>query len=208
MGGTTAVSAAWRRIFDDDDGLVIAVAGTGYSLLDIFPGSTFGTAGGAEDLVGWCADRRSPSPAERKRFSAAAVPLSRYSHRRDSLLVRPRTAPVAEDVGGTSLPLRNCTAGEQQAVPVPQTPAGPVTRDRRPAAKRPPPHFILASSWRAFSANSGQLEAGSSPPAPQFLVPRHPPLALMSSRWPSALTFFFSGGSFGNRHIVPERESS
>ena len=56
-------------------------------------------------------------------------------------------------------------------------------------------------SWRAFSANSGQLEAGSTTTA-SSLRPMTPPLALISSKVISAV--FFSAVSL--MAMVPDSE--
>jgi hypothetical protein len=59
----------------------------------------------------------------------------------------------------------------------------------------------LVSSWRAFSANSGQLEAGSTTTGSSFL-PSTPPLALISSMVISAVSF----SAVSEMAIVPDSE--
>src|SRR5471030_1382979 len=58
-------------------------------------------------------------------------------------------------------------------------------------------------SWRAFSANNGQLEAGSMTTASSFL-PKTPPLALISSMAISVTSF----NTVSLIAIVPDNECS
>ncbi len=58
-------------------------------------------------------------------------------------------------------------------------------------------------SWRAFSANSGQLEAGSTTTASSFL-PSRPPLALISAMDISTVSL----STLSEMAIVPDSECS
>ena len=130
----------------------------------------------AEDLVRRARDTRSRSRGARsasrrrpsrssgiRRPESPAGSARRRCRRRCTTTPRPRTAP-----------------GRRAGRSAPRTPAGPTCARPTSSSRRPPTTLSFWSSSRAFSAKSGQLDAGSTTTGSSFL-PRTPPFALISS---------------------------
>ena len=120
-----------------------------------------------------CADRRSrcraaPS-AWRRRLpcsSGTRPPGSPAGWARRRCRTRSSTAPRLRTAPGR-------TAGRS----VPRTPAAPTCATPRSSSRRPRRPCPAEMSWRAFSANSGQFEAGSTTTGSSFL-PEHAALGV------------------------------
>ena len=141
---------------------------------DVRGGDALGLAGTPRGSCSWCADRRSrclraPSASRRRPSSGSRPPESpagsarRRCRSRSSTTPRPRTAPGRR-------------AGRCSS----RTPAAPTCCDTDVQQPKTTATLSFSSSSRAFSAKSGQSDAGSTTTASSFR-PSSPPFLFCSS---------------------------
>ena len=150
--------AAGRELLDvGDDGLVVAVAERGVLLVDVGVLHALALQEGAQDLVGG-ARVHVVGAQQHPALGAAAVLAHQVLDRRNGLLVGRRAG--VEHVLATALRLRTApgrTAGCSSL----RTPAAPTCGSRWSSSRRSRRPCPAPISCLAFSANSGQFEAGS-----------------------------------------------
>ena len=158
MVETTAVALARRELLDvRDDGLVVAVPERRVLLHDVRVRHALRRAGSSGGSCWWCAGRRSrcraapsawrrrpPRSSGTRPRGSPAGSAPRPCRRRCRTTPRPRTAP-----------------GRRAGRSAPRTPAAPTCATPRSSSRTSTATLCFWISSRAFSANSGQFEAGS-----------------------------------------------